>query len=250
MHLHWLSGFVLASSISARKAFKPRDYLGPTATGPSGTGSLPTGIYPIPSTGTGTPVYPTGSLKKSYPYTPTTDIPLTPDPPPPSSTSSLPPATPSTFKLQVEVDYEAGPDPGVNGSYVVIHTQNTYPVDDGLDGMLLTADLSAASIFTLNADHTLQYGDEFSSNDPEAPGEPGGAYKFLLFVTQATIDERQFITSVCDIGNGYLGCSTGINDVLFSCSTGSLDTFQLEAGPTGRPYEDFCYHLALKTIPV
>ena len=121
--------------------------------------------------------------------------------------------------------------------------------------MFTTPSFALASIFHLNADHTLSYfglgGNEYAVNNLDAPGDPGGAYKFYLFENQAKINagnkaagDGSIVKSVCSISNGYLTCRTGINYLDFTCSD------QIESGPTERSYEDFCYPLGLKTIPI
>ena len=51
--------------------------------------------------------------------------------------------------------------------------------------------------------------------------------------------------SVCSIDEyGYLGCQTFQSGVFFTCDG------NVEVGPTGRPYEDFCYDLSLLTVAV
>ena len=254
MHPYWLSSFLFATSVSAKAAaagFEPRGLKGSTSTGfyyPTGTG---TSIYPTHyPTGTGT-AYSTVTPTTSYTYTP-------PPPPPPSSTSSLPPATPSTFKIQVIVENNPGTsDPGINNSYAYVRPirpgeDGSYTGDDGIDSLFITPSFALASVFHLNADHSLQYGIEFAGNDVNAPGDPGGAYKYYLFESQAKIKAGPpgaFEKSVCGITNGFLNCRTGINYLDFTCGERPR-AFQIESGPTERSYEDFCYPLGLKTVPI
>ena len=81
---------------------------------------------------------------------------------------------------------------------------------------------------------------------PSTGGEPpGDAYSALFFRTKAEIATAADELSLCDRGaDDGISCTTGINHVFYTCGS------EVDTGPTGRPYEDFCFDLDLTAVDV
>ncbi|KAL6716113.1 hypothetical protein ACLMJK_005679 [Lecanora helva] len=240
---------LFSTTVSAKALLQARYPLLPS-------GSIP-GYYPTGTgtgistgTGTGTGVYSTGTAPYTYTPSPTitpsttvTDFPTTTDIP--TTTSTPPPTcTPTSFKIQVELAYDYDNAPPFGGYATLVQGDPT--IDNGAQILSYTPNLNDAVTFTLNADCTLSAGDLIADLPYMA------AYHDLEFQTEATIAAGHFYKTVCSIDEGSkaLECGTNTgsyftNDVLFSCGGD-----ELEFGPTGRPYQDFCYDLNLFVVAV
>ena len=244
----WLSSLIFATLASAtptypRKRFpyphKPVSYPYPT-----GTGIYPTG------TGTSVPWPTTGGTSHTYtPFSTSTALTSSADLPPASttipSTTITHPATgtPTSFKVQYQKAYDYPDSPALTGFANLIRN------DDGVLTQGYTDDVSSAANFTLNADGSLSVGNLFADLPAQA------AYSALLFQTQGAITSQGDYKTYCTLGDdGALGCSTNTgsyydDDVYFTCG-GQTGPYDITVGPTGRPYEDFCYTLSLLAVPL
>ncbi|MCJ1456512.1 hypothetical protein MMC28_006873 [Mycoblastus sanguinarius] len=226
------------------------------------TASFPTGkpIYPSRtgkptyfSSGSGTtllstrkPIYPSGSGVKIS-HVPTGSVYSRPFPSGsaysnktvshPKTTLSTPPsATPSIFQLKV-----GNTGTSLDGESVYVH-----PDENGMDTLQFTADLSSASIFTLNPNATLQAADgELHTTTEFASIYAGDTFDLLMFHTAESI-ATGYTYSLCKIDAGALTCKTGTNVVFYTC----LDNI-VHTGPTITT--DFCeggFLLTLLVVPV
>lgn len=162
-----------------------------------------------------------------------------------STTSSIPPiCTPTSFKIQVTLQYAAPNSPPIEGSFlsIVPYGQSGSTVDISQ----INADPSKASIFSLNADCTLQYGTEFAALPPLTAD-----YTFSFF-SPATIASGNYDKTTCQISGNGLTChaSTGTyysDNVFYTCSSGP---YYLTFAPTQRGYQPYCFALLLAVVPI
>lgn len=162
-----------------------------------------------------------------------------------STTSSIPPTcTPTSFKIQVTLQYAAPNSPPIEGSFlsIVPYGQSAPTVDISQ----INPDPSKASIFSLNADCTLQYGTEFAALPPLTAD-----YTFSFF-SPATIASGNYDKTTCQINGNGLTChaSTGTyysDNVFYTCNSGP---YYLTFAPTQRGYQPYCFALLLSVVPV
>lgn len=242
------SGTIAVISATNKSTQYPKTIKHPHSHPSGGTGSFSTGTFPCNTNSSGHGLSRTGSVTATNLSTIIT-----------AATSSLrqsasstapPTGTPTTFKIQIGATFgtDGYPNPPPIEGNSVFLTPGTpgagEAYDEGAYVMEVATDASQASIFTLNADGTLQSGDLISA----LPSSQ--AYSGVSFETQSAIDSKGFYKSVCEIDDGGLSCATNTgsyytDDVLFTCSNGP---YYVEVGPTSRPY-DPCFDLELVVVP-
>ena len=156
-------------------------------------------------------------------------------------------ATPTSFKIQYQdTDTDAGA-PALNG-FANLTTGSEY--DNYAQALSYTDDAAFAATFTLNTDGSLSVGDLISDMPPRA------GYSEVIFQTQETIASLGDYKTYCTLGDDdILSCSTitgtttgsNDNDVYYACAV-TTEPY-IEAGPTGRSFDD-CYTLRLLAVPL
>jgi len=161
-----------------------------------------------------------------------------------STTSKIPPTcVPTSFKLKVALQYTYPNPPAIDGNFISIvpYTGTTGTTDVSL----LTADASAASTFTLNADCTLNYGTEIQAVAPLT------ADSDFAFYSPAFIASNKYDKTTCQISGTGLTCLAGTgtyysDNVFRTCSAGP---YYLTFAPDQRP-NNYCYALLLVVVPI
>lgn len=242
----WLSSLAFTALVSATPTYPlkrfPYPNKGVSYPYPTGTGIYPTGTSgPCPTTGGTSYTYPPFSTSTAL--TSSTDLPSSSKDLPSTTATHPPTGTPTSFKIQYQKAYDYPDSPALNGF------ANLISGSDGVLSQGYTDDATSAATFTLNADGSLSVGDLFADMPPQV------AYHNINFQTERTIASEGDYKTYCELGEGgILTCSTNTgsyydNDVYFTCG-GTTGPYGITAGPTGRPYEDFCYTLNLLAVPL